>query len=111
MTETDNIGAPVAEIFELPELIDYQEDTIVSRTLVDEEAGTITVFAFGEDQRLSEHSAPHEALLQVVDGTAIITIDGEEYELAAGESIILPSDVPHAVDAVSAFKMVLTMIR
>ena len=99
------------DAFELADLIDYQEGAIVSRTLVDKEAVTLTAFALDEGQSISEHSAPHEALLQVVDGTANIRVDGEERELAAGESIVFPADVPHALDAPARFKMVLTMIR
>lgn len=83
----------------------------MSRTLVDGESGTVTVFAFDETQRQSEHSAPHEAIHQVVDGTAEVEIDGESHRVEAGESIVLPDDVPHSVDAVTRFKMLLTMIR
>ena len=97
--------------FEIRDLLDYQSGAIVSRTLVEDESVTVTVFAFDEGERLSEHTAPHDAVLQVVDGSALITIDGEEYEAQAGESIVLPADEPHAVDAVSQFKMFLTMIR
>ena len=99
------------EVFELEELVAYQDGAVVSRTLVDEEAVTLTVFAFDDDQSLSEHTAPHDALLQVVDGTAAVTIADERYELGTGESIVFPADVPHAVDAVTRFKMFLTMIR
>lgn len=100
-----------AGAFRIAGLLDYQAGAIVSRTLIDEESGTVTVFAFDETQRLSEHSAPHEAVLQVVDGTAEVAIDGEPHRVEAGEAIVLPADVPHAVDAVTRFKMLLTMIR
>lgn len=97
--------------FRIADLLDYQAGAIVSRTPVDEESGTVTVFAFDETQRLSEHSAPHETILQVVDGTAEVEIDGEPHRVEAGESIVLPADVPHSVDAVTRFEMLLTMIR
>ena len=100
-------GAP----FRFSDLIDYQDGAIVSRTLIDEEAATLTVFALDQGQTISEHSAPHDAILQVVDGTGAVTIDGEEYALEAGEAIAMPAEVPHAVAAPSRFKMVLTMVR
>ena len=99
------------EVFAFVDLLDYQTGAIVSRALVDDEAVTVTVFAFDEAERLSEHTAPHDAILQVVDGEARITVSGADYEVNAGEAIVLPSDEPHAVEAVSKFKMVLTMIR
>ena len=99
------------EVFDLADLIDYQSGAIVSRTLVDREAVTLTAFAFDETESLSEHTAPHDALLQVLEGSARVTIDGEAFDLEGGESIVMPADVPHAVDAVSRFKMFLTMIR
>ncbi|MFB6151699.1 MAG: cupin domain-containing protein [Haloarculaceae archaeon] len=99
------------EVFEVADLVGYQDGAVVSRTLVDEEAATVTVFAFDEGERLSEHTAPHEALLQVVDGSAAVTINDEEYELDAGETIVMPANEPHAVDAVTRFKMLLTMVR
>ena len=100
-------GAP----FRFSDLIDHQDGAIVSRTLIDEEAATLTVFALDQGQTISEHSAPHDAILQVVDGTGAVTIDGEEYALEAGEAIAMPAEVPHAVAAPSRFKMVLTMVR
>lgn len=101
----------VGEVFELKGLIDYQEGAVVSRTLVDKEDVTLTVFAFDEEQTLSEHTAPHDALLQVLDGEGRVIIEGEDYELQAGETIGMPADVPHAVEAVSRFKMFLTMVK
>lgn len=103
----DVAGSPL----ELAALLDYQDGAIVSRTLVDREAATLTIFACDEGQTISEHTAPHEALLQVLDGTAEVTIDGTDYELEAGESIVFPAETPHAVAAVEPFKMLLTMIR
>lgn len=111
MSSREQLKSLTGDVFEWQDLIDYQTGSVVSRTLVDEETVTVTVFAFDESQRLSEHTAPHDAILQVVGGTAEITIDGEGYEVDAGETIVLPADDPHAVDALSQFKMVLTMIR
>ncbi|MFP4626949.1 MAG: cupin domain-containing protein [Natronomonas sp.] len=99
------------EAFELADLVDYQDGSIVSRTIVDEETVTLTAFAFDDGQSLSEHTAPHDALLQVVDGTGAITVEDETMDVKTGEAIVLPADVPHAVKAVGRFKMFLTMIR
>jgi quercetin dioxygenase-like cupin family protein len=101
----------VGDVFEVGDLIEYQSGAIVSRTLIDDESGTVTVFAFDEGERLSEHTAPHDAILQVIDGTAVVTVDGTDHEVDAGETIVLPADSPHAVAAAARFKMVLTMIR
>ncbi len=100
-----------SEIFKLEELIDYQEGAVVSRTLVDKEHTTLTIFAFDKNQTLSEHTAPHDALLQVIDGEVRVIIEGEEYELVEGETIIMPAEKPHAVEAISKFKMFLTMVK
>jgi len=98
-------------VLDLADVVAYQSGSIVSRTLVDEKSATLTAFALDDGQRISEHSAPHVALFQVLDGTAAITIDGDERVLEAGESIFMPPNVPHAVDAPSRFKMLLTMVR
>ena len=111
MTDRTQLHDLVGDVFSIADLIDYQPGAIVSRALVDDESVTVTVFAFDEGERLSEHTAPHDAILQVVDGTALITIDGEDYEVSDGETIVLPASEPHAVEAVSQFKMFLTMIR
>lgn len=110
-SDDDRLDEIRSEVIELADLIDYQTDATVSRTLIDREAATLTVFAFDEGESLSEHTAPHDALLQVLDGRATITIDGEDYELEGGESIVMPADVPHAVAAETRFKMFLTMVR
>lgn len=99
------------DTFELASLVDYQPGAVVSRTLADTGDVTATVFAFDDGERLSEHTAPHDAILQVVDGTAVVTVDGDEHEVDAGETLVLPADEPHAVDAAGQFKMFLTMIR
>ena len=97
--------------FAVTELLDVQEAAIVSRTLVDRESGTVTVFAFDEGQRLSEHSAPHDAVFQTVAGVATVTLDGEVHRVESGDAIVLPAAVPHAVEADTAMHVILTMIR
>lgn len=98
-------------VFSLTERIDYARNSVVSQQITKNKAGNITLFAFAEGEQLSEHSAPFDAVLQVLDGTAKIHIAGEPYEVKAGEMIILPANIPHAVYATTAFKMLLTMIR
>jgi len=93
------------------ELLQYQEGAVVSRTLIDKKAGTVTMFAFDEDQGLSEHTAPYDAMVMVTDGEAEIKIAGEPYHLKQGETIILPANKPHALRAIAPFKMMLIMIR
>lgn len=110
-SQNDQLDEIQGEVLQLADLIDYQTGATVSRTLVDRESATLTVFAFDEGESLSEHTAPHDALLQVLDGHATITIDGEDYELQGGESIVMPADVPHAVAAETRFKMFLTMVQ
>lgn len=95
----------------LLELIEYSKDSIVSKTILNKSVGTITLFAFDEDQSLSEHTAPYDAMVQVLDGTARITIDKEDKIVKQGQIIVMPANVPHAVGAESRFKMLLTMIR
>jgi quercetin dioxygenase-like cupin family protein len=92
-------------------LVDYQDGAVVSRTLVKKDKGTVTVFAFDQDQALSEHTVPHDALVQVIDGEAEITIGGTPHAVRAGEMVLMPGDVPHAVKATARFKMILTMLR
>jgi quercetin dioxygenase-like cupin family protein len=98
-------------VFAVTDLVQYQKDSVVSRTLVKKDKGTITVFAFDKDNALSEHAAPFDALLHVLDGEAEIGIDGKPHRVVAGEALILPANHPHSVKATTAFKMVLTMIR
>ncbi len=92
-------------------LVDYQNGAIVSRTIVDKPSGTVTVFAFDRGQALSEHTAPFDAIVQVLDGRAEITIEGKPLDVAAGQMLIMPADKPHALTAAERFKMLLTMIR
>ena len=95
----------------LTELVGYADDSIVSKTILDKPAGTITLFAFDAGQKLSEHTAPYDAIVQVLDGHATITIDGRPIDVSTGRIIIMPGNVPHAVAAPAKFKMLLTMVR
>ncbi len=92
-------------------LVEYQAGSVVSRTLIDKSAGTVTLFAFDAGQGLSEHTAPYDALVSIVDGEAEITISGKAHQLTADELIIMPANEPHALKAVRRFKMMLVMIR
>jgi quercetin dioxygenase-like cupin family protein len=104
MTET-------GDVFRLAELAQYQDGSIVSRKLTAAAGGNISVFAFAAGEELSEHTTPHTALVQVLDGTAEIRIADRTHRVAAGESLLLPPGVPHALRAVERFKMSLTMLR
>ena len=96
---------------DLATLVDCQQDAVVSKTIIDKQTGTVTLFAFGEDQGLSEHTAPFDAMVQVLDGEAEIRIAGTPHRVTAGQIIIMPANAPHALKAISPFKMLLTMIR
>lgn len=105
---TDDIRG---EVRPLADLIDYQGDAVVSKTLVKQPKGTVTVFAFDAGQELSEHTVPHDALVQCLDGEVEITIAGKAHRLRTGDAVVMPGGQPHAVRAVARFKMCLTMIR
>jgi quercetin dioxygenase-like cupin family protein len=92
-------------------LIEYSNDSIVSKTILDIPAGTITLFAFDKGQKLSEHTAPYNAVVQIIEGTAELTIGGKDITVPAGHIIIMPANVPHAANAEEKFIMLLTMIR
>ncbi|HUJ31146.1 MAG TPA: cupin domain-containing protein [Candidatus Acidoferrum sp.] len=102
---------PVAEVVRLVDLVSYQEGAVVSRTLVNRTTGTVTLFAFDDGQGLSEHTAPFDALAFVLEGEAEIAISGKPLRTAAGEAVLMPANQPHALKALSRFKMLLTMIR
>jgi quercetin dioxygenase-like cupin family protein len=93
------------------EMVAYQPGAVVSRELIKKKAGTVTVFAFDKDQGLSEHTAPFDALVQILDGTAEVTLAGTPHLVNQGELILMPANVPHALKAVERFKMMLIMIR
>ncbi len=95
----------------LADMIDYQQASVVSRTIIDKKAGTVTLFAFDEGQGLSEHTAPYDALVQVLEGETDITISKKPIRVRQGEITIMPANEPHALTAVTRFKMILTMIR
>lgn len=105
---TENLRAQKAR---LSELIEYQAGSVVSRTLIDKEAGNVTLFAFDEGQGLSEHTAPYDALVYLLDGEADISISGKAQRLSSGEAIIMPANEPHALKAAKRFKMALVMIH
>ena len=101
----------VGQVTELGGLVDYQKGSVVSRTIIGKEKGTVTLFAFDEGHGLSEHKSPYEALVYVLDGELEITISGNPHRLKAGEAIIMPADDPHALKAITKLKMLLTMVR
>ncbi len=100
-----------AEPLALAEAVQYATASVVSRTLLKTDTGTVTLFAFDEGQGLSEHTAPFDALVQVLDGTAALTIGGAPVTVRAGELVLMPANVPHAVQTAGRFKMLLTMFR
>ncbi len=114
MSKEDKENTPeglTATVNRLVDLVAYQSGSVVSRTIIDKKAGTVTLFAFGEGQGLSEHTAPFDAFVHLLDGEAEISISGKPNHLREGEMIIMPANQPHALKAVKKFKMLLTMIR
>ncbi|MHB8709418.1 MAG: cupin domain-containing protein [Desulfuromonadales bacterium] len=107
-TNGDNL---IGQALTLADLVQYQAGAVVSRTLIDKQIGTLTLFAFDDGQGLSEHTAPYDAFVQIVDGAADVTIAGKDHRVVAGQMIIMPANVPHALRAVGRFKMLLVMIR
>jgi len=101
----------VGQVINLAGLIDYQDRAIVSRTLINKKAGTVTLFAFDQGEALSDHAAPFDALVQVVEGEVEIRISGKPHHLKKGEMIIMPANEPHGLSASSKFKMLLIMIK
>lgn len=104
-------GLPGAQAAKATELLSYQDGSIVSREIVKKPTGSVTVFAFDEGQGLSEHTAPFDALVQVLEGEVEIMISGEPHRLQGGELILMPANQPHALKALKRFKMILTMLR
>lgn len=103
--------APKSQVLKLAEMVNYQEGSVVSRQITKAEAGNVTLFAFDIEQGLSEHTAPFDALVHIIEGEADVTISGQPFRLTAGDAIIMPANEPHALKAVQKFKMLLTMIR
>jgi quercetin dioxygenase-like cupin family protein len=104
-------GLPAGEVFNPGNMVEYGENAIVSRTLINNDAGTVTLFAFDEGQGLSEHTAPFDALVHIVEGEGEVIIAGNASRVGAGEFILMPANVPHALNANVRFKMILTMLR
>ena len=103
--------APKSQVLRIADMVTYQAGAVVSRQVMTADAGNVTLFAFDKDQGLSEHTAPFDALVNILEGEAQITISGVSFELKGGESIIMPANEPHALRALKQFKMLLTMIR
>jgi quercetin dioxygenase-like cupin family protein len=106
----DSLGN-LAQAIQLGGLVEYQAGSVVSKTLIEKKSGTVTLFAFGEGQGLSEHTAPFDALVYLIDGEAEIGISGKLHRLKAGDLIIMPANDPHSLKAVTHFKMLLVMIK
>jgi quercetin dioxygenase-like cupin family protein len=99
------------KVLMIEDLIDYQEGSVVSKEIINKDTGTVTIFAFDKGEGLSEHTAPFDAMVQIVNGKAEIIISGYKNVVNAGEMIIMPAGDPHALNALEQFKMILTMIR
>ena len=100
-----------ARVLRLAELVQYQDGTVASRMIVNSRAGSITLFSFDENEGLSEHTAPYDAGVTILDGECEVWVQGETYQMKEGDTIIFPANIPHALSAVTRFKMSLTMIR
>lgn len=103
--------APTSQILDFKDMVTYQDGSVVSRQITKTETGNVTLFAFDAGQGLSEHTAPFDALVHVLDGRADIFISGQQFTLENGQAIIMPANQPHALKAPERFKMLLTMIR
>ncbi|MBK9780119.1 MAG: cupin domain-containing protein [Anaerolineales bacterium] len=103
--------APTSQILHIAEMVNYQEGSVVSRQITKADAGNVTLFAFDINQGLSEHTAPFDALVHIIEGEAEVTISGIPFRLNTGDAIIMPANEPHALKATKKFKMLLTMIR
>jgi len=107
-TKSENL---LGQVLNMAGLVEYQKGAVVSRQIINKQAGTVTVFAFDKGEGLSEHTAPFDALVQILDGEAEVTISGKPNKLVAGEMIIMPANAPHSLKALAQFKMALIMIR
>ena len=110
-TKVEHDNKLAGRVLKLIDLIEYQEGSVVSRTIIDKKMGTVTLFAFDKGQGLSEHTTPYDALVNVLDGEAEIIISSKTFRLKEGEMIIMPANEPHSLNALIKFKMILTMIR
>ena len=111
MNHMEDSAPTLATPSTLVDLLAYQPGSVVSRTLIKKATGTLTLFAFDAGEGLSEHSTPHDAVVHVLDGTVEITIGGVPHTVEAGEGLLLPASIPHALTAITPFKMLLPMIR
>lgn len=100
-----------SSVFDLAQSIQYSESAVVSKMVIQRQTGNITLFAFDAGQGLSEHSAPFDAFVQVIQGKGRVIIDHKDYDLVAGQFIVMPATIPHAVQALEKFKMMLVMIK
>ena len=103
--------ASKSQVLTLAEMVSYQDAAVVSRQITKADAGNVTLFAFDKEQGLSEHTAPFDALVHVLEGETRVTISGNPFDLKAGDAIVMPANEPHALFAMERFKMLLTMIR
>ena len=101
----------LGRVLDLRDVVAYGDGTVASRMLVNKKAGSITVFSFDEDEGLSEHTAPYDAVVTILDGECEVWVAGETFQMKEGQTIIFPANVPHALSATTKFKMTLTMIR
>ncbi|UUX93616.1 cupin domain-containing protein [Methanoplanus endosymbiosus] len=108
---TNNRTQLKGKILNLKDLVEYQPGSVASRMVIKNSCGSITVFSFDEDEGLSEHTAPFDAVVTILDGECEVWVAGETNVMKEGDTIIFPADVPHALSAVTGFKMALTMIR
>ncbi len=102
---------PKSQVLHISEMVNYQEGSVVSRQITKAEAGNVTLFAFDIHQGLSEHTAPFDALVHILEGEAEVTISGKPFQLKMGDAIVMPANEPHALKALQKFKMLLTMVR
>jgi quercetin dioxygenase-like cupin family protein len=109
MNSTTNV--PTGKPFDLADFINYADGSVVSKTIIKKDTGNITLFAFDSGQGLSEHTAPFDAIVYILDGKAEITVGGQAQDVSAGEIMIMPANIPHALRAIEPFKMFLVMIR
>ncbi len=109
--EQTGAGKLPVQSMKLADLVEYQEGSVVSRTIIEKKSGTLTLFAFDQGQGLSEHTAPFDALVYLLEGEGEVTISGQAVSLREGEMVIMPADKPHSLKATRRFKMILVMIR
>ena len=111
MDKNKNLQNLIGHAVKLTDMIDYQAGSVVSRAIIDKKVGTVTLFAFDEGEGLSEHTAPYSALVIILEGEADISVSGKSVRIKRGELTIMPANEPHALSAVTKFKMLLVMIR